>query len=223
MSSTPTSSTAAPKRSYDATKRRERADEERRGTQLKVIAAARKLFIEKGYVATTVAGIAKEAGVALQSVYKAGGSKAELLHRVVDIAVGGDDEDVKVHERPGFADFLAETDPQTKVRVFATLICDIKERMGPIDNACAEAAATDPIAAEFVRASHLARHQTFASAIRSFPEETLRGSYEEMTDTAWTLGSTEVFRLQTEILGYDNDRVRSWLAATLTAALLTSP
>jgi AcrR family transcriptional regulator len=209
-------------RPYDATRRRERAEEERNETRRKVVAAAHSLFVEKGYVATTVNDIAK-AGVALQSVYKAGGSKAELLHRVADIAVGGDDEDVKVHERPGFTAVAHETDPVTKLHRFASLICDIKERMGPVDHACAEAAAVDPAAGEFVRAAHKNRYDTFAAAIRTLPEEAYRGSYDEMTTTAWALGSTEVFRLLTEVLDYDNDQVRTWLADTLVASLLTSP
>ena len=54
-------------RPYDATKRRERAEEERRATRRRVIEAARDLFVTRGYVATTVADIAKEAGVALLS------------------------------------------------------------------------------------------------------------------------------------------------------------
>jgi len=75
------------KRPYDARRRRERAEEERGATRRRVVEAARHLFLTRGYVATTVADIASEAGVALQSVYKAGQSKADLLHLVADIAV----------------------------------------------------------------------------------------------------------------------------------------
>ena len=75
------------KRTYDATSRRARAEEERAETRRRVVEAARRLFLEKGYVATTMADIRKEAGVAIQSVYNAGRSKADLLHLVNDIAV----------------------------------------------------------------------------------------------------------------------------------------
>ena len=51
-------------------------------TQRRVVEAARRLFLTKGYVATTMAEIAQEAGVALQSVYSGGKSKADLLHLV---------------------------------------------------------------------------------------------------------------------------------------------
>src|SRR3954451_8997101 len=68
------------KRSYDATRRRERAEAERAATRRRVVDAAGQLFLTRGYVATTMTEIAREAGVALQSVYAAGQSKADLLH-----------------------------------------------------------------------------------------------------------------------------------------------
>src|SRR3974390_2602982 len=94
---------STPKRPYDARRRRERAEEERRATQLRVVEAARRLFLARGYLATTMADGPREAGVALQSVYKAAQSKADLLHLIVDLAVAGDDQDVMLLERPSFA------------------------------------------------------------------------------------------------------------------------
>jgi AcrR family transcriptional regulator len=213
-------STPNPKRSYDATRRRERAESEREETRVKVVEAAMKLFVEKGYTATTVSEIAKEAGVALQSVYKAGGSKAELMHHAVDVAVAGDTDDVLVQDRPSFAMFMAEPDPVAKVRMFAGMICDIQERLAPIQRAQSEAAAVDETATTYWRNAHLLRLQTFDVAIRALPEDRLRRSYEETTATVWGIGSTEVYTLMTTILSYDKDRVRSWLADTLVDAIL---
>src|SRR5262249_59228388 len=78
------------RRPYDARRRRQRAQEERQATRRRVVEAARQLFLTRGYVATTMADVAREAGVALQSVYTAGQSKADLLHLVADVAVAGD-------------------------------------------------------------------------------------------------------------------------------------
>lgn len=213
-------STPDPKRSYDATKRRERAEAEREETRVKVVAAARKLFIENGYTATTVGDIAQEAGVALQSVYKAGGSKAELLHQAVDIAVAGDTDDKLVQDRAPFAAYLAETDPVVKVRMMAELICDIQERLAPIARAQSEGAAVDETAARHWRNAHALRRQTFDIAVRALPADRLRRSYEETTTTVWAIGSTEVYTLMTTIGGYDPDRVRAWLADTLVSTIL---
>jgi AcrR family transcriptional regulator len=189
---------------------------------VKVVEAATRLFIEKGYTATTVGEIAKEAGVALQSVYKAGGSKAELLHHVVDVAVAGDTDHVLVQDRPSFATMMAESDPVAKVRIFAGMICDIQERLAPIQRASREAAAVDDTAATYWRNAHLLRLQTFDVAMRTLPRDGLRHSYEQTTETAWAIGSTEVYTLMTTVHGLDAAQVRSWLAETLVAALLTS-
>jgi AcrR family transcriptional regulator len=213
-------STLGQKRSYDATRRRERAQSERAETRVKVVEAATRLFVEKGYTATTVGEIAKEAGVALQSVYKAGGSKAELLHHVVDVAVAGDTTDVLVQDRPPFARLRAEVDPVEKVRMLAGMICDIQERLAPIQQASREAAAVDETAATYWRNAHLLRLQTFDLAVRTLPQNRLRRSYEETTATAWAIGSTEVCTLVTTVLGYDSDQVRVWLTDTLVDALL---
>src|SRR6478735_6350883 len=99
------------KRAYDAGPRRERAEAERRATKRRVIAAARLLFTRNGYTATTMTEIAAEAGVALQSVYKAGTNKAELLHMVVDLEVAGDDDQVMFADRAAFQALARQTDP----------------------------------------------------------------------------------------------------------------
>ena len=75
-------STSAAKRSYDPSKRRERAEQEREATRQRIIEAARALFVEQGYVETTVDAIAARAGVVKQTVYLAAGSKAQLLRAV---------------------------------------------------------------------------------------------------------------------------------------------
>jgi len=109
--------TAEPKRSYDATRRRQRAERERQATHRRVVDAARTLFLGRGYVATTMADIAREAGVALQSVYKAAHSKADLLHEVRDLAVAGDDRQVMLLDRPEYAAVRAEADPVRQVEM----------------------------------------------------------------------------------------------------------
>src|SRR5260370_17833852 len=57
------------------TPRRPRAQATRR----RIRDAARRLFVERGYVATTIEAIAGEAGVAVPTVYLAFGTKPALL------------------------------------------------------------------------------------------------------------------------------------------------
>lgn len=211
----------ATKRPYDARRRRERAAEERRATRLQVVEAARKLFLTKGYVATTMAEIAQEAGVALQSVYSAGQSKADLLHLVADLAVAGDDQDVMLLDRPSYAAIAAETNPRRQVEMAAALIAATMERLAPVWVAYREAAAVDAKAAANLMAAHQRRHQTFAAMIAMLPERRLRYSPEEATASAWAIGSIDVFLLLRSIHGWDATHYADWLRRTLVDQLLT--
>src|SRR3954454_11503802 len=117
------------KRPYDARRRRERAEQERSATRRRVVEAARELFLSRGYVATTMADIAREAGVALQSVYSAGQSKADLLHLVTDLAVAGDGQQVMLIDRPQYRAVAAEPDPVRQMQMIATLTAVTMERL----------------------------------------------------------------------------------------------
>ncbi|MFD1046580.1 helix-turn-helix domain-containing protein, partial [Kibdelosporangium lantanae] len=84
------------KRRYDSSRRREQAAENQR----RIVAAAQELFTEKGYGNTTIAEIARTADVAAETVYATFRNKPTLLYRAWDIAVGGDDQDVQLLDRP---------------------------------------------------------------------------------------------------------------------------
>jgi AcrR family transcriptional regulator len=208
------------KRPYDARRRRERAAEERLATRRRVVEAARELLLSRGYVATTMADIAREAGVALQSVYTAGKSKADLLHLVADLAVAGDDEDVMLVDRPVFAAVADESDPVRQVQMFASLISGTLERLAPVWIAYREAAAIDPKVASNLVAAHRRRRETFGTLIRMIPEQSLRHPHERSADTAWSIGSIDVALLQRSVLGWDTAQCAQWLSETLVEQLL---
>jgi AcrR family transcriptional regulator len=206
---------AESKRPYDARRRRERAAEEREATRGRVVEAARALFLSRGYVATTMADVAREAGVALQSVYTAGQSKADLLHLVTDLAVAGDGRDVMLTDRPEFAAVAAEPDPARQVRMLAGLIAATMERLAPVWIAYREAAAVDPKAAANLVAAHRRRRETFETMIRMIPEASLRHPYEGSADTMWAIGSIDVSLLYRSVLEWDSAHYAQWLGDTL--------
>ena len=59
-----------PKRRYDSARRAEQA----RQTRAAIIAAARRLFLRGGFATTTIAAIAAEAQVSVETIYKAFGA-----------------------------------------------------------------------------------------------------------------------------------------------------
>ena len=99
------------KRSYDASRRREKA----RARRLAVVLAARELFERDGFRLTTIAAVAEHAGVSAESIYKGFGTKAALAKAVFDVVIAGDDEPVPVAERP--AAQLVRDEPDVRRRI----------------------------------------------------------------------------------------------------------
>ena len=94
------------KRRYQSTRRQEQARE----TRLRIIRAAHELFVAQGYGRTTIAGIAAAAGVAVETVYAAFRNKPTLLRQVWYANFRGDENDVRLLDRPEIRDVLAEPD-----------------------------------------------------------------------------------------------------------------
>ena len=74
-----------PKRRYDSTGRQAQA---RRNRQA-ILDAAQRQFLEGGYAATTIAAVAAEAGVSVETVYKAFGGKPGLVRAIYDRGLAG--------------------------------------------------------------------------------------------------------------------------------------
>ena len=208
------------RRTYDATSRRERAEGERRATRARVVQAATELFARNGYTGTTMADIAREAGVAMQSVYSAGRSKADLLQAAVQRAVAGDDANLLVHQRPAYAAVAAEPDPVRQVHLLVDLIVEVQQRSAPIQTALRQAAAVDESVARTLAEEHRRRLETFGAIVGMLPPDRLKHSPSESADTAWAVASAEVFILLRTVRGWTWDEIRQWLRRTLVDALL---
>src|SRR5690349_9272092 len=72
-------------------RRRTRGERLAQASRREILEAAHRLFVERGYVATSVPAIAAEAGVAVQTIYNTVGSKREVLGGVVELTVRGPD------------------------------------------------------------------------------------------------------------------------------------
>ena len=208
------------KRTYDARRRRERAEDERLATRRRVVAAARELFVSKGYTATSMADIAANAGVALQSVYKAGTNKAELLHMVVDLEVAGDDEQVKFADREVFQTIARQADSRRQVRMLADQIAVVQERSAPIQAAYRQAAAVDATVAGYFEAAHQRRLETFAAAVQMISRSDLKRPPDEAATTVWAIASPEMFHLLRHVRRWDAAQYRTWLRRTLAEVVL---
>src|SRR5262249_8099202 len=117
-----------PRRKYDSARRSRQAAATRR----EILEAARRLFEEQGYAATTVAAVAAEAGVALKTVYVAFESKAGLLRALWNLLLRGDEDDVPIAERALYREVLEAPDAESQLRLNARNSRAGKERIGAV-------------------------------------------------------------------------------------------
>lgn len=205
------------KRRYDATRRRAQAQENR---QL-VLHAAHELFVTQGYGATSITQIAAAAGVAPETVYAGFRTKLTVLRRAWDIAVGGDDRDVDLLERPEMRAVFAEPDLPTRLVRLAHVNTAVMRRTAHLRRAIAGAAGGDPAAAEFlaeidrVRFSALREHALAAEATGQLavPADTCRDVLFATTDGGLWLNLVD-------FCGWPDDQYATWLADLWRAALL---
>src|SRR5919106_1538377 len=114
-----------PKRRYDSTGRQAQA---RRNRQA-ILDAAQRQFLEGGYAATTIAAVAAEAGVSVETVYKAFGGKPGLVRAIYDRGLVGP-EPVPAYRR---ADEMREreTDPRAIMRNWGTIASEVSSVVSP--------------------------------------------------------------------------------------------
>jgi AcrR family transcriptional regulator len=134
------------KRSYDSSGRQARARE----TRQRIVDVAHDLFISRGYGSTTIADIARGAGVSVETVYSAFGNKAALLRQVWYVRFRGDDQEVRLLHRPEIQEMLAEPDLTRRLHRHAVVITPVFRRFVPLHRALEAAAASEPAAAEMV-------------------------------------------------------------------------
>jgi AcrR family transcriptional regulator len=134
------------KRSYDSSGRRARAQE----TRQRVMDVAHDLFIDHGYGRTTIAEVARGAGVSVETIYSAFGTKATLLRQVWFARFRGDDQDVRFLDRPEIQEMLTEEDLVVRLRRHAVVVTPVFRRFVPLHRALEAAAASESSAAAMV-------------------------------------------------------------------------
>src|SRR4051812_5643810 len=161
------------KRAYDASRRRAAADRRR----LEILAAARDLFTEGGYAATSVQAVADRAGVSLDTVYASVGRKPQLLLAVHDMALAEGPAPVPAEQRDYVRAVRAAPTAEAKIRTYAEALARVLPRTVPIMTALREAGASEPDCA----AQHDALSERRAANMRLLVAD-LRATGELRTD-----------------------------------------
>jgi AcrR family transcriptional regulator len=206
-------------RSYDSSRRREQAQV----TRGAILDSARALFVDRGYVATTILAIADRARVSPETVYAAFGTKRSLLSSVIDVSIAGDDESVPLLERGWVQGMREEPDPRRRVEILARNGRLILERIAPIIEVLRGAAAADAQTASMgIRYSsqRLAGQRELVRIVGAGASLREGMSGERAADTLFAIGSPETYRLLTVDRGWSPARFERWYADALARILL---
>jgi AcrR family transcriptional regulator len=202
------------KRSYDSSRRRRQAAQ----TRADILDAARRLFAERGYPATTIEAVAAEAEVSPATVYSVFGSKRGLLaafQQLMHVEVGYD-------ERRRQLD--AATDPAAQIAAGTRISLSFSHRHGDVIAAMLTARGVDTEIDEFLDVgltkghrggwSILAARLAAAGALRPGLTE------KEADDLGSALTRPEIYRLLANDYGWPHERIEEVLTDTLCKALL---
>jgi AcrR family transcriptional regulator len=180
-----------------------------------VLAAATRLFIQRGWAGTTLAAVAAEAGTAVETVYSAFGSKAGLLIAAIDAAIVGDGDELPITERAEFAS-LGVGKRAERLATAASIITRALVHAVPLMGSLQEASASDEAASARLDAYESDRRSVIAAGL-----ELIIGSpaSETLVDSLWALAGPEIFTKLTRERQWPVDRYEHWLVETATALL----
>jgi AcrR family transcriptional regulator len=180
-------------------------------------------MIERGYRATTIAAIAVEAAVHVDTVYALVGRKPVLLRELIEQAISGTDRAVEPSERDYVKAIQNESDPVKKLTTYASAVRVIQVRMAPLLLALRDASATEPEAQQVWKSISDRRAKNMRRLAQDLADTGgLRTglSVEEAADTIWATNSSELYVLFTSERGWPAQQYENWLADTWCRLLL---
>lgn len=204
-------------RRYDSRGRKEQARRNREAA----LNAAECLFLERGYAATSIASIAQEAGLSVQTIYKVFGGKSGLVKAIYQRGLLGKGHDF-AYERSD-AMRAREVDPRAIMRQWGVLTTEVASVVSPIRLLMRSAALADREMEGLLRETdedrlgRMRHHARFLEQ-RGYLREgvTLR----EATDVLWTCSSVELYDLLVVQRRWALPRFARFVAEFMITALL---
>jgi AcrR family transcriptional regulator len=205
------------KRRYDTARRRARAERTRRD----LLAAARRRFLEHGYAATTMAAVAAEVGVSVETIYKTFGGKPQLIMALFHAAIAGNAE-ISTEDR---ADRVSqeERDPVRRLHAFGQFVAEVMPRVGPLMLLVRTAADSHPELADIwagMNAERLARMAQHAERLHEHGHLRPGVTAAEARDVLWLYSAPDLYDLLVQQRGWSVDRYGTWIGHAYVAALL---
>jgi AcrR family transcriptional regulator len=196
--------------------------ERRIATRRRIVGAAYRLFCEKGYVATTMESIAREAGVAVPTLYFTFRTKGAILGEALGAAVMGLEEPVRPEDAPWYRDFEAERDARRALRILVDNVAEVLRRVGPLV-AAIQAAESDPDVAAIHALGERRRREGYRVIVRELARKggLRKGlTVARATDVVFVLLSPELFEALASGRGWSVAACNRWLIDVLSHQLL---
>lgn len=193
-----------------------------RRTREAILDAAKRRLLSAGYTGTTIASIAEEAGVSVDTIYKTFGGKPGLVRAIYERGLTGR-ETVPAYER---SDRMRthETDPKTIIRKWGILTAEVAAEVTPIRLLIRAAAATDSDMTALLRDINnerlkRMRHHARFLGDRGYLREGV--TVGQATDIMWTCSSAELYELFVLQRGWSLSRFGRFVADLMIGALLS--
>lgn len=188
----------------------------RADTEVRIIEAATELFTDRGYVATTLADVAKRAGVGARTVYVRFATKAVLLQRCLDVAIAGDHHRVALPDRDWFQQAMNAPTAGERIARMAAISAQLMDRTGALLTVAQQAEAIEPEIAERAQAGRAQTHQAIGGFFRKLAADGLIPDehVDWVAETGAVLGQAETYLLLTRTTGWSVEAYESWLAET---------
>ncbi len=205
------------RRRYDSSGRQAQA----RRSQEAVLEAAHRQFLRAGYFATTIAAIAADAGVSVETIYKAFGGKSGLVRAIYDRGLRGQGP-ISAYERSDQMRTL-ETDPKTIMRKWGELTTEVAAQVTPIRLLIRAAAATDPEIAGLLKDSdnerlERMRHHAEFLAQRGYLRDGVTTT--RASDILYTCSAVELYELLVLQRGWSLPEFAQFVSNFMISALL---
>lgn len=198
-----------PKRPYDSPRRREQAA----ATRLEILDAAQRLFEQDGYPATTMASIAKEARVALKTVYVAFETKSGVLKALWNARLRGGADDRPMAQHPWYREAVEEPDPERKLRLNARNSREGKLRIAALAELIRSAAPLDPdlnALWQRIGTEYHANQRVIVESLAEMGALARDLDVERATDILWTLNHPNTWQLLVRDRGWTPEQFERW-------------
>jgi AcrR family transcriptional regulator len=196
-------------------------EEQAAATRAALRAAAARLFMDQGFVATTMRQIAVAAEVGERTLYDAFPTKAALFDHVVSVALVGDELPTPVADREEFHAALHARNGRRAVALYADYSAAILDRAARLIVVASESAGADAAMRRFDEQGATATCANVTTFVTSLADHgVLAATVEDAIATVLAASSPHTYVLLCDMIGWETARYRSWLEDTLAAALL---